>query len=50
MKYLKEKMLMYSLLAQGKLKKAKKLKRHLLERTLKRKRNGKDFSSKHIIK
>jgi len=50
MKYTKEKMLLYSYLAQGKLAKAAELKKHLLERTLKRAKNGKHFDPKHIIK
>lgn len=50
MKYIEEKMLLYSLLAQRKFKKAAKLKRHLLERTLKRNKNGKPFKSQHIVK
>ena len=50
MKYTDEKMLLLSYLAKGKLKKAAELKRHLLARTLKRKKNGKHFGAKHIIK
>ena len=50
MKFSKEKMKYYSLLAQGKLKKAEKVKHHLLERILKRKQKGKTFNAYHIIK
>jgi len=50
MKYSKEKLKYYSLLTQGKIKKAAKVKQHLLERVLKRKSKGKPLSSYHIVK
>lgn len=50
MKFSKEKMKYYSLLAQGKMKKAAKVKQHLLERVIKRREKGKSFSSYHIVK
>lgn len=50
MKYSKEKLKYYSLLAQGKMKKAQKVKQHLLERVLKRRGKGKTLSSWHVVK
>lgn len=50
MKFSKEKMKYYSLLAQGKMEKAAKVKQHLLERVLKRRAKGKTLSTYHTIK
>ena len=50
MKFSKEKMKYYSLLAQGKMKKAAKVKQHLLERVIKRRAKGKPLSAYHIVK
>lgn len=50
MKFSKEKQKLYSLLTQGKMKKAAKVKQHLLERVLKRKQKGKSLSAYHVIK
>lgn len=50
MKFSKEKIKYYSLLAQGKVKKAQKVKKHLLERVLNRKAKGKPLLPWHIVK
>jgi len=50
MKYSKEKMKYYSLLAQGKMKKAAKIKQNLIERVLKKRAKGKSLSAWHVIK
>jgi len=50
MKYSKEKLKYYSLLAQGKMKKAAKVKQHLLERVIKRKSKGKSLLPWHVVK
>jgi hypothetical protein len=50
MKFSNEKQLYYSLLARRKMKKAAKVKKHLLKRVLKRRAKGKKLSAWHIVK